>query len=79
MGGFFHARESPEEIMLLREFSDWVFNQIIQNVPDDIGTCEFDCSRGQCSQGEWEMCKRRLNRAEGELMPAEETRQEPAA
>ena len=65
--------------MLLREFSDWVLNQIAQDVPDDIGTCEFDCSRGQCSQGEWAMCTRRLNRAEGELMPAQETRQEPAA
>jgi hypothetical protein len=56
-------------MLLLRRLSDWVLNQIAQDVPEDIGLCEFDCRIGQCSQVEWKCCQRRLNRAEGELMP----------
>ena len=54
----------------LRGFFQEIRNQIIQDVPEDIGLCEFDCRTGQCTQDEWESCQRRLNRAEGELMPS---------
>jgi hypothetical protein len=65
--------------MVLQRLADWALNQIIQDVPEGIGLCEYDCRKGQCSQGEWETCERRLNRARSELMPAQENRQEPAA
>jgi hypothetical protein len=54
----------------LRGFFQLVQNQIIQDVPEDIAICEFDCRTGQCTQSQWESCERRLNRAEGELMPS---------
>ena len=60
-------------------FIQWVWNQIIQDVPEDTALCEFDCRKGQCDQGEWESCEKRLNRAEGELMPSQKTPKEPAA
>ena len=66
-------------ITVLKRLANWVLNQIIQDVTEDIGLCEYDCRKGQCSQGEWATCERRLNRAKGELMPAQEARQEVAA
>jgi hypothetical protein len=44
-------------------------NQIVQTVPEDCAICEFDCSKCQCTVGEWEICARRLNKAAGEYMP----------
>jgi hypothetical protein len=55
---------------LIRGFFHWVRLQIIQDVPKEAALCELDCRKDQCSQGEWEACERRLNRAEGELMPS---------
>ena len=46
-------------------------NQLIQDVPDAVALCEFDC-RGQCASGEWVHCERRLQRAAGELMPGDD-------
>lgn len=37
----------------------WIVDQIIQDVPSDIEVCEFDCSKGQCTLGEWRACKNR--------------------
>jgi hypothetical protein len=65
--------------MLLRRLVDLVLSRIIQEVPEGIRICEYDCRRVQCSQGEWETCERRLNHARGELMPEHETLQERAA
>jgi hypothetical protein len=57
----------------------WIKDQIVQDVPEDIGLCEYDCKKGQCTLGEWEACERRQCKAAGELMPAEMgTRVDPA-
>ena len=39
----------------------------VQEVPEDVAVCEFDCRKGNCEQGEWEVCERRLTRGAGEL------------
>jgi hypothetical protein len=54
----------------LRKLSEWALCAIIQDVPESFALCEFDCRKGQCRQSEWATCERRLNRAQGELMPA---------
>jgi hypothetical protein len=66
----------PQLSNSLRGFFQLVRNQLIQDVPEDIALCEFDCQKDQCTHGEWESCERRLNRAEGELRPSPK---EPAA
>jgi hypothetical protein len=45
-----------------RKASRWLKEQIIQDVPEDIALCEFDCRKSQCLMGEWENCERRLER-----------------
>jgi hypothetical protein len=74
VAAFIHDREWKGLVMALQRLTDWVLNQIIQDVTEGDGLCEYDCRKGQCSQGEWETCERRLNRASGELMPARENR-----
>lgn len=48
----------------------WIKDQIVQDVPQESALCEYDCRKGQCTAEEWETCERRLNKAQGELMPA---------
>ena len=55
----------------LQKVWDWVAGQFIGEVPEDDALCEFDCRKPQCHEGEWESCARRLQRAAGELMPAQ--------
>jgi hypothetical protein len=45
-------------------------NQLIQDVPDAIALCEFDCRKKQCTYEEWVHCERRRQRTVGELTPA---------
>jgi hypothetical protein len=54
---------------LFRGFCRWVADKIIQDVPEDTALCEFDCQKGQCTDGEWANCDRRIKRAAGELWP----------
>lgn len=54
---------------LLRRFRRWVAARIVQEVPEDIAICAFDCKKGQCTDGEWAICDRRIKRAAGELWP----------
>ena len=40
----------------------WRFlvDQLIQDVPESIAVCEFDCREPQCSGERWHSCERRL-------------------
>ncbi len=64
---------------LFRNIWDWVKGHVIGEVPAYDALCEFDCRKPQCSEGEWENCTRRLQRAAGELMPAKEPASEVVA
>ena len=44
-------------------------NQIVQEIPEEIALCEFDCHKQQCTEKEWSTCPRRIGKAAGELMP----------
>jgi hypothetical protein len=45
----------------------WIKNQIVQDVPEEIALCEFDCHKQQCTEIEWQTCPRRIAWAAGEL------------
>jgi hypothetical protein len=49
----------------------WQFvkRQIVDDTPEDLALCEFDCRKGQCLQDEWETCGRRILKGAGELFP----------
>jgi hypothetical protein len=52
-----------------RNIWNWLRRQVVDDVPQGEALCEFDCRKPQCTEGEWEVCERRLRRAAGELMP----------
>ncbi len=54
---------------LFWRFRRWVSNQLIQDVPDGIALCEFNCRKQQCTVKEWAACNRRISGASGELKP----------
>ncbi len=45
---------------VVRKAKHWLREQVVQDVPEDIALCHFDCRKGQCRMGEWESCERRL-------------------
>jgi len=47
----------------------WLKDQMVQDVPEGDALCEFDCRKGQCDEGEWASCERRIQKAGGELWP----------
>ena len=58
---------------------EWSRGQFIGEVPEDSAICEFDCRKSECGEVEFQNCKRRLERAAGELMPAERSSLEALA
>ena len=45
----------------------WIKREFIQDIPDDIALCEYDCRKQECTNEEWLTCERRVIRAESEL------------
>jgi hypothetical protein len=41
----------------------WLRHQIIEDVPVDSATCEFNCRQSHCQDGEWDICERRVQGA----------------
>ena len=53
----------------VQRFWRFVKRQVVDDVPEHLAVCEFDCSHGQCMQEEWDTCGRRLQKCAGELQP----------
>jgi hypothetical protein len=49
----------------------WQFvkRQIIDDAPEELAICQFDCHKGQCTEAEWKTCERRVRKGAGELFP----------
>lgn len=35
-------------------------SKVVQDVPEDIQLCEFECHKSQCTMRDWEKCEKRL-------------------
>jgi hypothetical protein len=42
--------------------------QIVDDVPEAIALCQFDCPKAQCTQDAWRSCERRIRKSAGELI-----------
>ena len=49
----------------------WHFlvDQLIQDVPEEIAVCEFDCRETQCTLERWASCERRVKAMRRETAP----------
>jgi hypothetical protein len=52
-----------------KRFLEFVKRQIVDDIPEHLTLCEFDCAKGQCTRDEWATCERRITKAAGELFP----------
>jgi hypothetical protein len=57
--------------------SDCILYQFIEDLPEESGLCDLDCREHQCTEREWIICRRRLSKVAGKLMPHGESN--PAA
>jgi len=55
---------------VLSRFRNWVKDQIVADVPEDLAICEFDCPQSQCCSSNWITCQLRITKGAGELRPA---------
>ena len=49
-----------------RRLKQWIhsqWTQEIQEIPEEIAICEFDCRKWECREGIFETCKRRFRTA----------------
>ncbi len=35
-------------------------SKVVQDVPEDIQLCEFECHKSQCAMSDWEKCEKRM-------------------
>jgi hypothetical protein len=47
-------------VSYIYKFWQQLKNEMIQEVPEDRGWCEFNCEKSQCSMSNWEICEARL-------------------
>ncbi len=43
----------------IAQIKRWLRAQV-QEVPEALAVCEFDCDRPDCRMGDWQSCERRL-------------------
>jgi len=59
----------PNQVRLFRRLWCFVSRQVVDDAPEDMAICEFDCRKEQCMHEEWATCERRIHKASGELFP----------
>jgi hypothetical protein len=56
---------------IFRRLWGFIKDQLVQDVPDEDGPCEFHCRADQCTIGEWETCENRLQTLARKSTPVE--------
>ena len=44
----------------IHRLRQWFKTRLIQEVPEEIAACEFECRKTECREGDWETCEKRL-------------------
>ena len=43
-----------------RDLLHWLSSFVIQDVPEEISHCQFDCPVNECERERWRMCEARM-------------------
>lgn len=57
----------------------WLRDQVVQEVPESLAVCEFDCDRPDCRTGDWERCERRHGPVHLDEAPSPSPERSPVA
>lgn len=55
----------------LERLGRWLSDHLIQNVPEEISVCEYECQEAECNIAKWAMCQKRLASPEQALLRIE--------
>ena len=67
------SEQKEKRVSCFHRLKQWIHNQLtqeIQEVPEEIANCEFDCRKLECREGEMETCKIRLQQTTEETTEA---------
>lgn len=53
----------------LHGLADFLKRQIVEEVPDELAICEFECRKEQCYGADWLTCERRTGKGAGQWSP----------
>lgn len=48
----------------LEQMRRWASDHLIQNVPDDVSFCEYECQDPDCHIAKWALCEKRTTHLE---------------
>ena len=52
----------------LEQMRQWVSDHLIQNVPEEMSFCEYECQDPDCHIAKWALCEKRTARPEQALV-----------
>jgi hypothetical protein len=58
--------QKEDRLSYFHRLRRWIKRRLIQDVPEDIAACEFECRRMECRQGDWQTCEKRLRGMRGD-------------
>ena len=55
---------SETSVRAIGRVQRWFADHIVQNVPEDVSICEYECQEPDCHIAKWALCEKRTVRAE---------------
>ena len=46
----------------------WFADHIVQNVPEEMSVCEYECGEPDCHIAKWALCEKRVQQPENVLI-----------
>lgn len=51
-------------VLSLDRLRRWFSDHLIQNVPEEVSICEYECQEPDCHIAKWALCEKRTTHAE---------------
>jgi hypothetical protein len=51
--------------------SRWLADHLVQNVPEEVSVCEYDCQESHCNIAKWAICEKRRQQPAGRCFERE--------
>jgi len=62
---------NPPRFLPFRKVSRWLADHLVQNVPEEVSVCEYDCQESHCNIAKWAICEKRRQQPAGRCFEPE--------
>ena len=59
---------SETSVRAIGRVQRWFADHIVQNVPEEVSICEYECLEPDCHIAKWALCEKRLSQPENALI-----------